>query len=190
MLHSCSILVNRDESQIALNKNNECHVMDSFLLIKFNNQVLKNILDTSKAKYFLILETSTFCRGVEKKFNHLNSLSNLSNQDSIYLIPLIHDYMYSIRNLVENKANYNRNRQMFYTDPKIYKKGFQPIRSYSKNFVGTYVDSVHSEKYRDKNLRFRYKVKTIVIEKSFVKDSSSLEDILNNSMDIHYQLDL
>lgn len=181
LLTSCANILNRGQTQYALQKYTKAETLDSHFIIKFNPRTIFNIADTCKAKYIVLAQTSSFCPYVKKR---IRNLKRISRNDSIYFIPLLHDYHYNIKSTLDSQCWYNKYKELYFTDRQYFKGGLNPHGTYNSKVLSYYV-SKKLEDSSTQNLYMEYKGKIIIFDISDVEiKKKSVLDLLNNAKKI------
>lgn len=67
----------------------------------------------------------------------------IKGQESIILIPVVHDYVYDFSKSIKNK--YGKSQKIYYTDTKKYGRSINSIMSWHKKVLPQFIPNYHIE---------------------------------------------
>ena len=184
---SCNYVLVTPRSQLYYQKSDVYTLGDGYKAVLFNDHLLKGLIDSfPKTKYFVVLLCNPNCGPVYR--GYLEAKKNLESEgnDSILLIPIIHDYCNGMFPILQEPNNYNKYKMTFLSDRKVFGKGhINPNVAFRENFLAHYSgnDSTHFYFERKSKIVFFYGNGM-----SFER-SGSIQKMIESANKITYSLD-
>jgi len=187
VLNSCSYFFKTTKSQNYYQDEKGIMLMNNYVVLPFDPNRLKKIIDNTNFKYYYIVHCNMYCDPVWKDFRLIKSICSKSSKDSVCIIPVIHDYLNDIYPVVSDTANYNRNKQLFVTKLDYYGRCLNSNKSFAYDFVNEFInyDSIPE----GKDVSFMYNDRIVLIHVDYhVVESTRVSDIFLNSFKVKYRL--
>lgn len=95
---SCHYFIPSKNSQLYYQKHNSYSLIDSYEIKKFNIQELDTLIaENPTNKYFVMAHFNPECGPMNRYYKNTKKIIDSFSGDSVYLIPIIHDYLNGIR---------------------------------------------------------------------------------------------
>lgn len=153
-LFSCNYIVKSQKSQLYYQSRDTFLTNTDYKIIKFNDKALQKVIDQSNKKYILLLHCNPYCYYIQNKFKEYKRFGEI-HKDSVLYIPIVHDYLYNIKRIVNDTNNYNTDHNLYVTDCKVYGKGLNPNANYVNQFLAKHIDTSLINRLYDRNVYFK-----------------------------------
>lgn len=184
-LVSCNYVFKSKKSQSFYHDKTEKYIVGNHSVVSINPQKLKEIIQNTNYKYYYILHCNMYCKPVWNKFKLSCRLFNNKEYDSVYLIPVIHDYLNDVRPMIYDTSNYNIHNKIFITDANFYGKCLNSNKSYTRDFIGKF--SNYDSMPIGKDVSFAFKDKIVLIQVDFpLGQNTTLSEIHSSSYKINF----